>query len=104
MGDRTGRNEHNVATAEFKNNLWFMENNVATSAMVEWPEHSYGACAIYKVPEIVVADAHSLWAHIHSEGAEWRVREYRVEEAVDGDELDLKVGVLLHQIRHPQTS
>jgi hypothetical protein len=104
MGDRARRNEHNVTAAEFKNNLWFMENNMAASAMVKWPKRSYGACAVYKVPEIAVADAHSLWAHIHSEGAEWRVREYRTEEAVDGDEFDLKVSVLLHQIRHPQTS
>ena len=104
MGDRTGRNEHNVATAEFKNNLWFMENNVATSVMVKWPKRSYGACAIYKVPEIMVADAHSFSAHIHSEGAEWQVREYHAEEAVDGNELNLKVSVLLHQIGHPQMS
>jgi hypothetical protein len=104
MGDRAGRNEHNVTTAELKNNLRLMENNVAASAMVKWPKCSYGACAVYKVPEITVGNAHSFWAHIHSEGAEWRVREYRAEEAVDGNELKLKVSVLLHQIRHPQAS
>jgi len=104
MGDRARRNEHNVTTVEFKNNLWFMENNVAASAMVKWPKRSYWACAVYKVPEITVADAHGMWAHIHSESAEWRVGEYCAEEAVDGDELNLKISVLLHQIRHPQTS
>ena len=65
VSNRARRNKHHIAATELDYELWLMKDDVAARTMIKWSK------------------AYRMWTHVHSKGAEWRVRKHGAKCTVD---------------------